>query len=134
MHATLSPGDTIGPLTSPDIARMNIAYMAVAMRDPNPVHTEDEFAQQAGLPRVIAHGTFPLGYVGALLTQTFGFDRVRSWQAALVAPVFPHDCLRVTGTVREQQGDELRVDLQVVNRDDTVVARGSATVRTGSTE
>jgi acyl dehydratase len=119
----------ITPLRGPAIERMNIAYMAVAMRDPNEVHTEDEVARKTGVPQVIAHGTFPLGYAGALLTRTFGADAVERFSLKLTAPVFPRDHLTAQARTRDASDDRLELDLEVVKDDGTVVARGSATVR-----
>lgn len=124
-------GTPIAPLRSPAIERMNIAYMAVAMRDPNPVHTDDDFARRTGAPQVIAHGTFPLGYAGALLTRTYGADAVERFTLQLTSPVFPKDHLTAEATVREQldDGRRLVLDLRVIKDDGTIAARGEAVVR-----
>lgn len=126
-------GDQLESIRSPEIERMNIAYMAVAMRDPNPVHTEDEFARRTGMPGVIAHGTFPLGYAGALLTRAMGFESIEDFRLHLTAPVFPHDQLTAEGSVQEQLegSDEDRrfvLAIRVTNQDGNEVARGRATV------
>lgn len=124
-----SIGDSVATLRSEPIGRMNIAYMAVAMRDPNPVHVEDDFARQTGMPGVIAHGTFVLGYAGAMLTRAFGVDALRRWRIDLTAPVYPGDVLDAEAVVREVGDGELDLTLAVRNQSGTVVGRGSATVR-----
>jgi acyl dehydratase len=128
-HAT---GDAIPSLQSPTIQRLNIAYMSVAMGDPNPIHMEDDFARQAGMPGVIAHGTFPIGYVGAALTRTFGFDAVKHMKVDLTAPVFPGDELSTEIVVKEavaiDDGERLTLDLRIVKADGTLAGRGEAQV------
>ena len=125
-------GQELEPLVGPRLRRMDIAYMAVAMDDPNEVHTEDDVAQASGMPQVIAHGTFPLAYGGAALTREFGFDAIRRYGLRLTAPVFPGDQLttvvRISEAEREQGEQRLSLEIIVKNQDDTVVGRGSADV------
>ena len=40
--SSFTVGEIAASLRSDPIGRMNIAFMAVAMRDPNPVHVEDD--------------------------------------------------------------------------------------------
>ena len=119
-------------MAGPRLRRLDIAYMAVAMDDPNEVHTEDDIARASGMPQVIAHGTFPLAYGGAALTREFGFGAVRRYGLRLTAPVFPGDELTTHLRVNdvEKVGDGQRVELEITVRkqDDTVVGRGSAQV------
>lgn len=126
----LEPGAELEALTSPPVTRMSIAYMAVAMRDPNPVHVEDSVAEATGLPQVVAHGTFPLGYAGALLTRNLGFDAVKRLSVDIVAPIFPGDELRAQARVTATDDGEGEADLELTvhNGEGTLVARGTATV------
>jgi acyl dehydratase len=104
------------------VDRMAIAWMAVALEDPNPIHVEDEVARAAGFPSVIAHGTFPIGAIGALLTRQRGAGAVRSLDVRLVAPTYPGE----TVTAVAGPGDgELDVSAHAGDR---VVARGRAEV------
>lgn len=125
-------GHELAPLVGPSLRRLDIAYMAVAMDDPNEVHTEDEVARASGMPQVIAHGTFPLAYGGAALTREFGFGAVRQYGLRLTAPVFPGDELTTNLLVSEvedvESGQRLTLDVTVRKQDDTVVGRGSAQV------
>ncbi|MEO2106911.1 MAG: MaoC family dehydratase [Actinomycetota bacterium] len=127
--SSFTVGEIAASLRSDPIGRMNIAFMAVAMRDPNPVHVEDDFARQTGMPGVIAHGTFVLGYAGAMLTRAFGVAAVRRWRVDLTAPVFPGDVLDAEAVVQEVGAGELELTLAVRNQQGTVVGRGRATVR-----
>jgi len=126
----LSIGDELPSIRTPPMDRMRLAYMAVAMRDPNPVHLDDDFAQGIGLPGVIAHGTFAVSYVGAAISRHVGVDRIRTFNVELTAPVFIGDELttQVTTGMVHSMGDETILEgvLSVRNQDGTLVARGSA--------
>lgn len=125
-------GQELPPVAGPRLRRLDIAYMAVAMDDPNEVHTEDDVARASGMPQVIAHGTFPLAYGGAAVTRQFGFGAVRRYGLRLTAPVFPGDelttNLRVSEVEELEDGQRLELDVTVRKQDDTVVGRGSAQV------
>lgn len=112
----------------PMIDRMRIAYMVVAMRDPNPVHVEEAAAAEAGLPGTIAHGTFVLSYLGAAVSRLVGVDALHSLDVKLTAPVFVGEQLRISATVLEADGARRRVAVQARNPSGATVARGTVDV------
>lgn len=124
-------GDVLPLVRTPQVDRMRIAYMAVAMRDPNPVHVEDDYAVRSGLPSVIAHGTFVVSYLAAAVTRVAGVDGLRDFQIDLSAPVFAGDQLTAEAEVTavEPAGNDtlVRVRLSAAKPDGTVVGRGTAT-------
>jgi len=113
-------------LVSPEISRLQLAYMTVAMRDPNLVHMEDEYAKLSGLPKVIAHGTFAVSYVGAALSNIVGVNNIRRLKVDLTAPVFPGDTITVQLLDVEQEGGATSATLTAVNQSGVQVARGTA--------
>jgi acyl dehydratase len=128
----LQIGDELPEIVTPPVDRLRIAYMTVAMRDPNLVHVEDAYAAKSGLPSVIAHGTFVTSYAGAAVSRAVGVDAVRRIRVDVTAPVFPGDVLRthavVTGSEPAPEGQLLTVDLTVTNQDGVRVGRGTAAV------
>ncbi|MFF6002945.1 MaoC family dehydratase [Prauserella flavalba] len=126
-------GDTLPEIVTPAIDRMRIAYMTVSMRDPNLVHLEDDYAAKAGLPSVIAHGTFAVSHLGAAVSRAVGVDALTQFRVDLVAPVFPGDVLRteatVTGVETGDGGTVVSVKLSATKADGTRVARGTAAFR-----
>jgi acyl dehydratase len=78
------------------ISRVQIARYAGAVGDFNPVHVDEVFAKEAGLPSVIAHGPLTLSLVVDALVAQYGADRLRDFDARLRTPVFPGDVLTVT--------------------------------------
>jgi acyl dehydratase len=90
----------------PAVTRERIAAYADAVQDHNPMHLDDAFAKQAGLPSVIAHGPFTVALaIDTILAQRgtppAGVD------ARLKAPVFPGEPLQFVPT---DTGAELRKD------------------------
>ena len=129
-------GDRLPAPVIPVVDRMRIAYMAVSMRDPNPVHIEDEYAARCGLPGVIAHGTFVTSYLGLTVSRAVGVDAVRRLRVDLTAPVVPGDTLSTEAVVvavdpageGEEPGAELvTVELTATRADGATVGRGTAT-------
>ena len=49
-------GDVLPPLDMPPINRTQLALFAGASGDHNPIHIDTDFARQAGMPDVFAHG------------------------------------------------------------------------------
>ena len=109
------------------VDRLAIAWMAVALEDPNLIHVEDRVAQEAGFPTVIAHGTFPLGAIGAMLAQWAGEENMLELDIRLVAPTFPGNSIRVEGSILERVDKKQTVEV-VVRQKDQIVARGRAIV------
>jgi acyl dehydratase len=125
-------GDQLPEVVTPPIDRLRIAYMAVSMRDPNLVHMEDAYAARAGLPSVIAHGTFVTSYAGAAVSRAVGVDAIRRIRVDVTAPVFPGDVLRTAAVVTNvdpaPDGEHVTIDLTVTNQDGMKVGRGTAVV------
>ena len=56
---------------------------------------DDDFAQAAGLPSIIAHGPLTLTLVIDALVAQLGVAQLKSFDARLRAPVFPGDSLEI---------------------------------------
>ncbi|MCH8076119.1 MAG: MaoC family dehydratase [SAR324 cluster bacterium] len=74
-----------------------IRYAGV-IGDFNPIHHDDAFARNAGLPSVIAHG--PLTFTMALdvLVAEAGLDKLSGFSCRFKAPVFPGNKVSVSCT------------------------------------
>src|SRR5262249_31221627 len=101
-------------------------------RDTCNIHTDDEVAQRAGLPRACAQGRYPIGYMSERALAFFG----RSWleggklDVTLVKPIFTDDAITVHGAVIDKvpQGGATRVvvDLWLENQAGERVTTGTA--------
>lgn len=128
MSLRLDVGTDLEVDQPPVIDRMRIAYMVVAMRDPNPVHVEEAAAAEAGLPGTIAHGTFVLSYLGAAVSRLVGVDALRTLDVKLTAPVLVGEQLCVSATVLEADGARRTVRVEATNPSGATVARGTIEV------
>ncbi len=128
MSPNLEVGAALDVEQPPVIDRMRIAYMVVAMRDPNPVHVEEAAAAEAGLPGTIAHGTFVLSYLGSAISRLVGVDALRVLDMKLVAPVFVGEQLRLSARVTSGDGARRTVAVEAANPSGVTVARGTIEV------
>ncbi len=69
--ADVTVGEKLGPKTIP-VRRDTLRAYAAASGDDNPIHQNEDFARQVGLPDVIAHGMWTMGATGTLVTEWAG--------------------------------------------------------------
>ncbi|MCO7275261.1 MULTISPECIES: MaoC family dehydratase [Cellulosimicrobium] len=133
--ADLSVGDVIGTRTV-EVDRARLVRYAGASGDFNPIHWNDAFATEVGLPGVIAHGMFTMGAAVALVEDWAGDPgAVVDYQTRFTRPVaVPNPgvaTLEVTGTVGAVDADAgtVRVDLTVTFEGARVLGKTQAVVR-----
>jgi len=121
------PDFSFGPLTRTDIVRY-----AGASGDMNPIHHDDGFAREAGLPTVMAHGMLSAGLLSSFVTRWFGPGSVCRYAVRFRDRVWPGDTLRAEGEVvslGEHHGRaSADLALRLVNQSGTAVITGTATV------
>ncbi|PKW26322.1 MaoC family dehydratase [Phycicoccus duodecadis] len=106
--ATVSVGETVGPVTVPVTRETLVAY-ANASGDQNPIHQDEEFARSVGLPDVIAHGMWTMGAAGSVVSQWAGdAGRVVEYGTRFTKPVV----VPVTGTELVVEGTVKGVDVE----------------------
>ncbi|MCS7482391.1 MaoC/PaaZ C-terminal domain-containing protein [Umezawaea endophytica] len=69
--ADVTAGDQLPPLTL-TITRADLVRYAGASLDFNPIHWNERFAQEVGLPGVIAHGMLTMGMAARVVTDWTG--------------------------------------------------------------
>ncbi|NDO90980.1 MaoC family dehydratase [Cellulosimicrobium composti] len=133
--ADLSVGDVIGTRTV-EVDRARLVRYAGASGDFNPIHWNDAFAAEVGLPGVIAHGMFTMGAAVALVEDWAGDPgAVVDYQTRFTRPVpVPNPgvaTLEVTGTVGAVDADAgtVRIDLTVTFEGARVLGKTQAVVR-----
>lgn len=127
-----SVGDTADAteiITDDDIE----AYAAL-VGDTNPIHVDDDYAQDTMFDGRVAHGMLSAGIVSAALADLDGDVVYLSQDLQFEAPVRPGDTVTATAEVLEDLGnDQLRVQTTVTatsddSPEDTVVLSGDAIV------
>ncbi|WP_036964569.1 MaoC/PaaZ C-terminal domain-containing protein [Promicromonospora kroppenstedtii] len=133
--ATLAVGDVIGSRTV-TFDRAALVRYAGASGDLNPIHWNDKFAVDAGLPGVIAHGMLTMGSVVGLVVDWAGDPgAVVDYQTRFTKPVeVPNpgtaqvDVVGTVGVVDADAGT-VRVDLVVTVDGAKVLGRTQVLVR-----
>ena len=111
----LAVGDELPELSLPPMSRTTLALYAGASGDHNPIHIDLDFARQAGMPDVFAHGMLSAAYVGRLLTRWVRPERIRRLSLRFTSITQLRDAPLCTGRVVEklQQDGERRVRLEL---------------------
>ena len=131
---SVSAGDTI-PAQEFPIRRGDLVRYAGASGDFNPIHWNERFAKEVGLPDVIAHGMLTMATAVRVVTDWAGDPgAVLEYGVRFTRPVVVPDpdgaTLSVSGEVRAVREDGLaEVALTVKVNDETVLAKAHALVR-----
>ncbi|HKS49676.1 MAG TPA: MaoC family dehydratase [Amycolatopsis sp.] len=130
-----SVGEELPPL-SVRVTRDRLIRYAGASLDFNPIHWNERFAKQVGLPDVIAHGMLTMALAGRLVTGWLGDPgRLVSYGVRFTRPVVVPDdekgaLVEFTGKVIEVRDDgTARIDITAKFDGKTVLGKASAVVR-----
>jgi len=133
--ADLTVGQEIGSRTV-DVDRARLVRYAGASGDFNPIHWNERFATEVGLPGVIAHGMLTMGLAVTVVGEWAGDPgRVVDYQTRFARPVVVPDpgvaTVEVTGVVGaiDAEAGTVRVDLTVTFEGARVLAKAQALVR-----
>lgn len=131
----LAVGDHIGARTI-EVDRARLVRYAGASGDFNPIHWNERFATEVGLPGVIAHGMFTMGAAVALVEDWAGDPgAVVDYQTRFSRPVPVPDpgsaVVEVVGAVGaiDLEASTVRVDLTVTCDGSRVLMKTQAVVR-----
>jgi acyl dehydratase len=125
-------GDELPPLVKGPIKQIQLTRYAGASGDFNPIHQDDEFARDAGMGGVFAHGMLSMGFVGQAVTDWAGAGTVRKLGVRFAALVRLKDVVICRGRVvaKSSTAGVHLVDLEVwaENQQAEKVVTGRATV------
>ncbi len=126
----LEPGGEIEPLSVTPDRYLTVRY-AGASGDFNPIHIDEAFAQQVGLPGRILHGLYSMAQVARAVTAAGGGGpgSLRSLKVQFRGMGLPEHELTVTGTVGEVAGGVATVDLVCTQDGKAIIRNAEATVR-----
>ncbi|MCX4748419.1 MaoC family dehydratase [Kitasatospora sp. NBC_01287] len=118
------------------VTRATLVRYAGASGDFNPIHWNEKFAREVGLPDVIAHGMFTMAEAVRVVTDWTGDPgSVVEYGVRFTKPVVvPNDdegaVIEVTGTVAKLLEDRrVRVDLLVTSAGQKVLGMSRAVVQ-----
>ena len=122
---TLAPGDTIELRVTPD--RYVTVRYAGASGDFNPIHIDEEFAQQVGLPGRILHGLWTMAQVARAHTEAAGGPgALRSLSVQFRGMGRLEQEIVVRGTVRELRDGVAIVDSEAEQSGQRLIRRAVA--------
>lgn len=131
----VAKGDQLPSLSIP-VTRADLVRYAGASGDFNPIHWNERFATQVGLPDVIAHGMLTMALAGRLVTEWTGDPgAVVHYGARFTRPVVVPDdgegaVLEVSGKVAAVNDDgTVKVSITARSADQGVLGGAGATVR-----
>ncbi len=133
--ADLEVGETIGTRTVA-VTRAHLVHYAGASGDRNPIHWNERFAREVGLPGVIAHGMFTMGQAVNVVTDWTGdpgaiVDYGVRFSRPVPVPDPGEAVVEVTGVVGaiDAEAGTVRVDLTVTFEGAKVLAKAQVLVR-----
>jgi acyl dehydratase len=125
---SLEPGDTFELRVTPD-PYLTVRY-AGASGDFNPIHIDEAFAKQVGLPGRILHGLWTMAQVARAHTDAAGGpDRLERLSVQFRGMGKLTDEIVVTGTVREVEDGVAVVDSEAEQDGQRIIRNGEAEVR-----
>lgn len=130
----LRPGDSLPPLLRrigwEEVRRFN--RYVTGGRDTRNIHTDDEVARKAGLPRAVAAGRHPAAFIAERMADLLGtgFLAGGEIEVTFAKPVFPGDVLQLTATLKarldEEGGTRLLFEVALLNQEGVPVTVGTA--------
>ena len=133
----LEPGDALPERTHEvdweDILKFN-RYVTGGVDTKN-IHTDDEVARKAGLPRAVATGRHPVSFITELMVDHLGMGFITGGEidVSFVKPIFPGDVLTLKAVLREKSAEEgatrCLFDVSLTNQDGAAVTVGTAGAR-----
>jgi acyl dehydratase len=128
----MKPGDQVDELRVTPDRFLTVRY-AGASGDYNPIHIDEDFAKQVGLPGKILHGLYSMAQVARAATQAAGGgpEALRSLSVQFRGMGVPEQEIVVTGTVREVADGVATIDFEAAQGENRIIRNAVAEVATG---
>jgi acyl dehydratase len=126
--ADLKAGDAVPELKVTPDKYLPHRY-AGASGDFNPIHIDEEFAKAVGLPSNILHGLYSMGVVAKAAAQGLAGGDPQALKKLTVqfrGMGLPEQEIKVTGTVKEVDGNRIVVDLEAAQGDNRIIRNAQA--------
>ena len=124
----MRPGDEIELTVTPD--RYTTVRYAGASGDFNPIHLDEEFARQVGLPGRILHGLWTMAQVARAHTEAFGGPgSLQSLSVQFRGMGVMEQEITVRGTVTELEPEQAVVSSEATQAGKRIIRNGRAEIR-----
>jgi acyl dehydratase len=125
-------GTEITPLVKEPVTRTQIVRYAGSSRDFNPMHHDEPLAQAAGMGGVFAHGMMSMAFLGQMVKEWCGHERLQKMTVRFMNLTRPGDVLTCKGKVTkkyQKDGKNLvECDIYAQNQRNEIVTKGSAVI------
>jgi len=129
--AAPTPGDEIEPLAVTPDRYLTVRY-AGASGDFNPIHIDEDFARQVGLPGRILHGLYTMAQVARAATDAGGGPgSLRRLSVQFRGMGVPEQELIVTGTVRSVHDGVAVVEVTCAQEGKAIIRGAEAELAVG---
>ncbi|MET0603796.1 MAG: MaoC/PaaZ C-terminal domain-containing protein [Baekduia sp.] len=126
---TFEPGQDLPELKVTPDRYLTVRY-AGASGDFNPIHIDEEFAQQVGLPGRILHGLWTMAQVARAQTEAAGGPHaLQRLSVGFRGMGVLEQEIVVTSKVRSVEDGIVHVDTEATQAGTTIVRRGDAELR-----
>ena len=106
---------------------------AGASGDHNPLHIDADYANEIGLPDVIAHGMLIMGYLGRVLTNNFSHGQIIEYNVQFSSITNIGDELtcsaKVVKTITNGSRKNLKLELSVKNQHNNLKLKGYSLIK-----
>ena len=125
--AELKEGEAIPELKVTPDEGLTKRY-AEASGDPNPIHTDPEFAKSAGMPGCILHGLWTMAQVARANNAAAGGDprALKRLSVQFRGMGFPEQEVTVTGTVKQAEGGTVVVETVAEQNGNQIIRNAEA--------
>jgi acyl dehydratase len=131
-YEALKEGEELFPLVKGEINKQMLVEYGEAALDGNPMHTDDEFAQDAGYPGVFAQGMLSMGFLGQFLVERFGIESLERFKVRFSRITWPGETITCRATVARKRLEGGRkfadLDIHTENQEGEKKLVGTATV------
>jgi acyl dehydratase len=125
----MNVGDAIPELTTTPDRYLTVRY-AGASGDFNPIHIDEDFAKQVGLPGRILHGLWTMAQVARAQTEAAGGPQSLARLSVQFRGMgVPEAELQVTGEVRELRDGVAIIEARAVQNGKAIIRNAEAEVR-----
>jgi len=127
-----SVGDKIPDLVIEPITRLTLALYAGASGDHNPMHIDLDFAKEAGMKDVFAHGMLIMAYLGRAVTNIVPQSNLKNFNVRFSSITNIGDILTCSGEVNKIDKNNSKktivLDLIVSDEFGDIKISGAATI------
>jgi acyl dehydratase len=122
-------GDSLPELRVTPDADLTKRY-AAASGDPNPIHTDPEYARNVGLPGVILHGLWTMAQVARANAAVAGGDprALKRLRVQFRGMGFPEQEIVVTSTVKSVEDGRIVTETEAAQGDSRIIRNAEAEI------